>query len=86
LLEISALWKAAEARKWWNNSYSAKHVQSVQQLSFNYVKACLPSIDVIKDLLCPRLAMRQSKVLNDPLNEVVFECPLDQLMEDVRCY
>lgn len=43
----------------------------------------LPSVDVVHDCLRRALAMFQLEVVEDPLDEMVLEAPLDNLVEEV---
>jgi len=44
----------------------------------------VPSVYIVHDPLCGSFAMHMEKVLLDPSNEMVLECALDELMEEVR--
>jgi hypothetical protein len=42
-----------------------------------------PLVNISKYLLCTFLAMKALKVLSYPFNKVVFECTLDDLVEEI---
>jgi hypothetical protein len=44
----------------------------------------IPVVDIIEDLSCTRFAMGKYKIILYPSDEMVLECPLDYLMEEVR--
>ena len=44
----------------------------------------IPAIDLIKNGLSFRRAMYCNQIVLDPLDEVIFECSLDNLVEEVR--
>ncbi len=45
---------------------------------------CLPSVDVIQNLICTLLSFCNLEIVADPVYEMVFECALDYLMEKIR--
>jgi hypothetical protein len=45
----------------------------------------LPTINVIKDLICASLAMHRYKILCNPINEVILEDAFNQLVQQIRC-
>jgi hypothetical protein len=45
----------------------------------------LPTVNVVKDLLSPFLAMHKYEIFLDPLNQMVFEYTLDELMQKIQC-
>jgi hypothetical protein len=44
----------------------------------------IPTVNVVKNLLSSFLAMRDEEVFLYPLDQVVFEDTLDELMQEVR--
>jgi hypothetical protein len=47
-------------------------------------KRSIPSINVCENLLCLTLAVMSLNVFLHPVDEMILECPLDNLMEDIR--
>ena len=44
----------------------------------------MPAIDDVFDLLCFAGGVSFSEVTDHPFDEVILECPFDQLVEEVR--
>lgn len=78
LFEVAALLEPSETRKQGCKCDTVKNYCWSQ-----WTRANVPSIDFIKNTLGLRGPMDYLQVILNPLNEVILECTLDDLMEKV---